>query len=293
MHIPAFEGNDETDPYDAYDLLYTLTFDVNKPTEYDCTIEDTDHTYENKYHFVSDRGLSDEELLKLLEENSWYADDEYGRLIKFNAAERSCEEMIKNSGYYEKSEVKEIKYLGVDKYQLTIHFPAFEGNDEADPHAAYDLIYTIDFDSDVPTEFGCVVEDTAHSMEYEYFYVSDKGLSLDELLKLLEANSHFFCEETRIICWFTAAEKTYNETMDATSYFFEAKITDMEYLFEKEYRLTMHVDAMAGNDDVDGHGAYDVTLYLTYDPASPKVFYGYFVHSNYSTEGMFVTDNSH
>ena len=289
MHVPAFAGNEMTDPYDAYDLLFTLYYDLNKPTEFDCVVEQPDHSSAYSSHFVSDKGLSANQLLDLLEENSWYREDYQGYLCRFNAASRTYQETLPNSSYFMQADIKDIKYLGQKIYELTMHVPGFAGNDETEPYEAYDIIYKIDFDENNPTQFECYVGDEG----IFHFFVSDKGLSLEELLKLLEANSNFFNSEHGTIAWFNANEKTYEETMDATSYYLGAAITDFKYLQANEYELTLHVDGFAGNEMTDPYDPYDIRMVITYDTSNPKEYdvAMTYLDSGYTVYGHFVSQN--
>ena len=290
LHVPAFEGNEMTDPYDAYDVLYTIDYDLNKPSEYDCTIESQDHSYSASYHYVSDKGLSDEQLLKLLEQNSWYYDKYQGYLCKFDAAKRSYQETISATSYFLEAEISKIDYQGLGVYKMTMHVPAFAGNEMSDPHEAYDLIYTIDIYESDPTWFSCTVETPDHSFSNSFYYVSDKGLSLDELLKLLEQNGDFFCEDNSLIGWFSASEKTYQEMIYATSYFLIAKITDFRYLQSNQYELTLHVDGFEGNEMTDPYDPYDIIMVLTYDSSNPKEYDVVMSYpGDYSMSGHFVS----
>ncbi|MBR5341139.1 MAG: hypothetical protein IK151_04350 [Erysipelotrichaceae bacterium] len=291
LHIPAFAGNEMTDPYDAYDVFYTIKYDLNKPAEYDCTIESEDHSVSRNYHYRSDKGLSNEELLKLLEKNSWYYDEYQGYFCKFDAARKSYQETISQTSYFLEAEINEIKYLGMGSYQMTMHVPAFAGNEESDPHEAYDLIYTIDIYESDPSLFTCTVESSDHVSINSFFYESDKGLSLDELLKQLEANGDFFCETLGTIGSFNATEKTYEEMMDATSYYLKAAITDFRYLQAKQYELTLHVDGFEGNEMTDPYDPYDIIMVLTYDTLKPKEYDAVMAYpaSDYSLSGHFVS----
>ena len=232
-----------------------------------------------------------ETLLKLLEKNSWYYDEYQGYLCKFDAARKSYQETISQTSYFLEAEINEIKYLGMGSYQMTMHVPAFAGNEESDPHEAYDLIYTIDIYESDPSLFTCTVESSDHVSINSFFYESDKGLSLDELLKQLEANGDFFCETLGTIGSFNATEKTYEEMMDATSYYLKAAITDFRYLQAKQYELTLHVDGFEGNEMTDPYDPYDIIMVLTYDTLKPKEYDAVMAYpaSDYSLSGHFVS----
>ncbi|MBQ4253582.1 MAG: hypothetical protein II712_02015 [Erysipelotrichaceae bacterium] len=288
MHVPAFEGNDEYDPYEAYDLFYTITYDLSKPTVCDCVIENQDRSSKEEHHFVSDKGLSAEELLKLLEENSWYLEQDKMRQCRFVAGKKVYQETVLNSGYFLEAQIAKVEYLGADIYELTLHVPAFEGNEMTDAHDAYDLIYKMDIDTDVPTEFDCTVEPTDHSYSNSYYYVSDKGLTLEDLLAALDKNGKFYSKELELWAWFTAADGMYHETKDATSYYLEAKITGFEYRFDNNYELTVHVDGFAGNEMMDAYDPYDFTIDLHYDPAKPAEYDAVLLHTSYAQVGHFV-----
>ncbi|MBR4422307.1 MAG: hypothetical protein IKS69_07220 [Erysipelotrichaceae bacterium] len=235
--------------------------------------------------------FDENELLKLLEDNSRFVDKENQLYVGFHKGQRSYDEMIKNSGYYLKMDITEIKKLEENKYQFTMHVPAFAGNEETDPYDAFDLLYTLTYDMNKPTEFDCLMESTDHSFSETYHFVSDKGLSQEELLKLLEDNSEFFCDETGTIAWFNAADKTYEETKDATSYYLNGMITSFAYLYGNEYELNVHVDGFAGNEMMDAYDPYDIRVLLTYDASSPKEYDVVMIYLNegYSNYGHFVS----
>ena len=239
----------------------------------------------------TDDGFDENALLQALEDNSVFGDKDHQLYVCFYKNTRTYEEMIKDTSYYLKMEITKVEKLEDNRYQLTMHVPEFAGNEEMDPYDAYDLIYTLTYDMNKPTEYDCTVEPTDHSYSNKYHFVSDRGLSEAELLKLLEANSQFFCEEQGTIGWFNAAEKTYEETMDATSYYLKAYITDFMYLMGNEYELTLHVDGFEGNEMTDPYDPYDISMILTYDAASPKEYDVVMTYLNeyYSVFGHFVS----
>ena len=237
--------------------------------------------------------FDENELLQILEDNSRFVDKESQLYVGFHKGQRSYDEMIKNSGYYLKMDIAQIEKLEENKYLFTMHVPAFAGNEEIDPYDAFDLLYTLTYDLNKPTEFDCLVETTDHSSSETYHFVSDKGLSQQELLQLLEENSEFFCDETGTIAWFNAADQTYEETKDGTSYYLNAAITSVTYLLGDEYELNLHVDGFAGNEMMDPYDPYDIQLLLAYDTSQPKEYNAIMIFSDpdYTRYEHFVSVN--
>jgi hypothetical protein len=135
------------------------------------------------------------------------------------------------------------------------------------------------------------MEDDKHTYANTYQFVSDKGLSMDELLKLLSGYSPYYCPKLETYARFNADKKTYMEYMDATSYSLLANVTELVYLHAGVYELTLHVDGFAGNEMMDPYDPYDIIMTLYID-TSHAVEYSAnldFIVQGYSVYGDFVT----
>lgn len=295
MHVPAFEGNEETEGHEAYDIVYMITYDLNKPEEFYQTHIDSDGKTSEKKHFVSDKGLSEEELLKLLEDNSWYCDKQRNVYAGFKAAEKLYQETMPETSYFFEAKISDFKYIGVFTYSMKLHVDAFEGNEETEGHEAYDLMYYITIKPSLPTEYSSLKETENKDYSESGYFVSDKGLSMEELLKLLEANGKFLNKKEGLYQWYEASTKKFREMIYATSYQIEADIIDFEYLFNNTYALTARVPGFAGNEMDDPYDPYDIYLTIVYNRNTPKEYDASVYYSNYgnSMSGHFVQNNDH
>lgn len=113
-----------------------------------------------------------------------------------------------------------------------------------------------------------------------------------QVLESLAKNSWFYCSDLEVYSKFDAEKKTYSETKAETSYFLEAKITGFEKIQENQYRLTLHVDGFAGNEETDAHDPYDMMMDIRYDLKKPDEYYAGYGRTDMSLviNGHFVSD---
>ena len=111
----------------------------------------------NKDEKPAESKFDENALLEVLEANSYFVEKGQDLYVSFNKQQRSYVEMIKNSGYYLSAEISKIEKLEENKYLLTLHVPAFEGNEMTDPYDPYDIIMVLTYDSSNPKEYDVVM----------------------------------------------------------------------------------------------------------------------------------------
>ncbi|NLZ76031.1 MAG: hypothetical protein GX914_05950 [Erysipelotrichia bacterium] len=166
VDYPGYEGDEITDPYDAYTtdyyMYYNPHYEILKMKLYDELIE-----------FAPDKGLNLEEFLKALADYNSWIEENTGKdyYLGAESSGRFYLGNIKKDILYDGT-LSNVEYNGYKSYTITVDYPK-EGN-----KAAYAVEYSMYFG---PKTEILMVEIEGSAVEF----VPDKGLAIDELIAQL------------------------------------------------------------------------------------------------------------
>ena len=155
-----------------------------------------------------DGGTSTDKLLKTLAENSWFCDDDNSMYLGFDAEKKTAEQTIAQTSFYLEGKITDIRQAGENAYEIDLFHQA--RHDEEMDYNEYNETLKIEYDIKDP-EHLTVTFSSENNENGPYLLHSDKGLSEDKLLQLLEANSPYADYENSSIALFDAKAKTLTE----------------------------------------------------------------------------------
>ncbi len=139
LDYPGYEGDEITDPYDAYTadlyMYYNPFFEM-------LVIQ----LYEEAVEFAPEIELSADDLFaELAKYDAWYEVDSenyMGFFAKFSGKD-TFDLGLQQSDFWLQGTVTKVEYFGNMYYVMTVYHPEFEGNELSDPHDAYTAEYHI------------------------------------------------------------------------------------------------------------------------------------------------------
>ncbi len=183
-------------------------------------------------------GFKDVELLKLLEENSWFYDSDNNFEVYFGDDPQTYIEYTINS-YEIGGNIIGGKHLKDNDYEIEVHFGAKEATDGHPAIEAHDAKIVITYDRNNPDELF-LTRNSGTADEMKYHFYSEKGLSQEALFKMLEENGLYICTDLQGHDSWNAKNMTLTRKSSLNYYEVtkdEYTIQKVEYLGHNRYRL--------------------------------------------------------
>ncbi len=147
-------------------------------------------------------------LLKQLEANSWFCDGDKSLYLSVNVEKNTVDRTIYHTSFYLAGEIKDVREISENNYEIDLFHQG--RHDEEMDYDEYSETLKIEYDVNDPEKL-IVTFVNGQEEDGPYELHTDRGLSEDQLLKLLEANGPYADTENYTIAIFDAAGKTLTE----------------------------------------------------------------------------------